>query len=209
MTWSLTSSLQSREVEAFSATMEERIEAARKCASWGYPVRIKFKPIVPFAGWRDHAREMIREVMAVKLENISLFTIAWMDVDELKACFPVDLLDQEYLRAAEEAKEEMKGRSVRPYPHHVRAEIYRFYVEQIRALNADVPITLCTEALDMWEEMAPLVGQKPRSFVCGCGTMTIPGLTCLKADPWRDVEPVSVWDAPPQGTAATGASSIV
>lgn len=194
MTWSLTSSFQSREAEPFSATMEQRIDAARKCASWGYPVRIKFKPIVPFTGWRDHAREMIRDVLSVKLDNISLFTIAWMDVDELKACFAVDQLDPDFLRAAEEAREDMEKRSVRPYPHHVRAEIYRFYIEQIRALNPDVPITLCTEALDMWEEMAPLVGQKPRSFVCGCGPMTAPGLRCLTADPWRDVKPVSVWD---------------
>jgi len=174
--------------------MEERIEAARKCASWGYPVRVKFKPIVPFTGWREHAREMIREILSVKLDNISLFTIAWMGVDELKACFPVDLLDPEYLRAAEEAKDVMKTRSVRPYPHAVRAEIYRFYIEQIRAIDPDVPITLCTEAVDMWEEMAPLVGQKPESFVCGCGPMTVPGLRCLAANPWSDVKPVSVWD---------------
>ena len=194
MTWSLTSSLQSREAEPFSATMEERVEAARKCASWGYPVRIKFKPIVPFAGWREHAREMIRQILSVKLDNISLFTIAWMDVDDLKTCFPVELLDQGFLKAAEDAKEEMKTRSVKPYPHHVRAEIYRFYIQEIRAINPDVPITLCTEAPDMWEELAPLVGQKPRDFVCGCGPMTSPGLGCLRADPWRDVKPVSVWD---------------
>lgn len=193
MTWSLTSATQSRETERLSATMEERVEAARKCASWGYPVRLKFKPIVPLKDWRDHAREMVREAMTVDLDNVSLFTIAWMDVDELKACFPVDLLDPDFLAEAEQAKEEMASRSVRPYPHHVRAEIYRFYVDEIRKHRPHLPITLCTEALDMWEELGPLLGQKPGDFVCGCGPMTIPGLKRLRAHPWNDPRPVSTW----------------
>ena len=195
MTWSLTSATQSRVAERLSATMEERVEAARKCAAWGYPVRFKFKPIVPFKNWRDHAREMVRAAMTVKLDNVSLFTIAWMDVDELKACFPVDLLDPDFLAEAEGAKEEMATRSVRPYPHHVRAEVYRFYVDEIRKHDANIPITLCTEALDMWEEMGPLLGQKPGDFVCGCGPMTVPGLKSLQAHPWNDPQPVSVWAA--------------
>jgi len=193
MTWSLTSATQSQETERLSATTDERIEAARKCADWGFPVRFKFKPIVPFKNWRDDAREMIRKAMAVKLDNISLFTIAWMDVEELKACFPVDRLDPDLLREAEEAKEEMAKRAVRPYPHRVRAEIYHFFLEEIRKYNQDVPITLCTEAVDMWEEFAPLLDRKPSNFVCGCGPMTIPGLKRLQAHPWRDPKPVSVW----------------
>ena len=195
MTWSLTSAQQSRETERLSGTMAERVAAARKCADWGYPVRFKFKPIVPFRGWRDDAREMVREAMTVKLDNISLFTIAWMNVDELKACFPVDQLDPDFLREAEAAKEQMATRSVRPYPHHVRAEIYRFYIEEIRKYSADVPITLCTEAADMWQEFAPILGQEPGTFVCGCGPMTIPGLNHLCANPWSGAKPVSVWAA--------------
>ena len=193
MTWSLTSKTQSEQTERLSATMDERVAAAHKCASWGFPVRFKFKPIVPFKGWRDQAREMIRKAMAVKLDNVSLFTIAWMDVDELKACFPVDMLDPDFLHEAEQAKDAMKARSVRPYPHHVRAEVYRFYVAEIRKHAPHLPITLCTEALDMWEEMGPLLGQKPGNFVCGCGPMTIPGLTSLRAHPWGDVKPVAAW----------------
>lgn len=195
MTWSLTSQLQSTMAERLSATMEERIEAIRKVTSWGYPARVKFKPIVPFKGWRDHARDMVRKVLTTaKLDNISLFTIAWMDVDALKACFEASMLDPEFLAEAERSKEEMRSRSTRPYPQHVRAEIYRFYLEEIRKYDADVPVTLCTEDLDMWEEMAPLVGQKPNSFVCGCGPMATPGLSCLPADPWADAKPVSVWE---------------
>ena len=197
MTWSLTSAFQSREAERLSATMEERIEAARKCVSWGYPARVKFKPIVPFKGWRDHGREMIRQLLTtVKLDNISLFTIAWMDVDGLRACFDADMLDPDFLAEAEKAKDEMASRSTKPYPHHVRAEIYRFYLDEIRKHDPNVPVTLCTEALDMWDEMAPLLGQKPDNFVCGCGPMTIPGRRCLPAHPWNDPKPVAVWTTP-------------
>jgi len=193
MTWSMTSKAQSELTERGAATMDERVEAARRCASWGYPVRVKFKPIVPFRNWRDEAREMIRKTMAVKLDNVSVFTIAWMDVDELKACFSPEMLDPDLLREAEEAKEEMTSRSVRPYPHRVRAEIYRFYVHEIRKYDQDVPITLCTEALDLWQEFTPVLGQTPRNFVCGCGPGAVPGLNCLPADPWKTPKPVAVW----------------
>ena len=197
MTWSLTSRLQSEAAERLSATMDERIEAARKVVSWGCPARVKFKPIVPFKGWRDHARDMIHRLLAtVKLDNISLFTIAWMPVDDLKVCFDADTLDPDFLAEAEKAKEEMANRSTKPCPQHVRAEIYRFYLEEIRKHDPDVPVTLCTEDLDMWNEMAPLLGQKPGSFVCGCGPMAIPGQKCLSANPWSDPKPVAVWTTP-------------
>jgi spore photoproduct lyase len=195
MTWSLTSNTQSRLTERLTGTMDERIEAAHKCVSWGFPVRFKFKPIVPFKNWREDAREMIRKAMTVKLDNVSLFTIAWMGVDELKACFPVERLDPGFLREAEQAKDEMKTRQVRPYPHRVRAEIYGFFIEEIRKHNPDIPITLCTEATDMWEEFAPLLDRKPGNFVCGCGPMTIPGLKRLPKNPWTTPKPVSVWAA--------------
>lgn len=193
MTWSLTSGIQSRVTERLSGTMDERIEAARKCSSWGFPVRFKFKPIVPFKDWRESGREMVRKAMTVDLDNVSLFTIAWMGVDELKACFPVDQLDPDFLREAEQAKEAMEKRAVRPYPHHVRAEIYRFYIEEIRKYKPDIPITLCTEATDMWEEFAPLLNRKPENFVCGCGPMTVPGLKRIPKNPWKTPKPVSIW----------------
>jgi len=116
-----------------------------------------------------------------------------MDVDELKRCFDPDLLDPAFLAEAEKAKDEMASRSTKPYPQHVRAEIYRFYYDEIRKHDPDIPITLCTEDLDMWNELGPMVGQKPGNFVCGCGPMTIPGLTSLAAHPWNDPKPVAVW----------------
>lgn len=52
--WSLTSETASRLVEPGSATMEERVEAARTCQEAGYPIRYKFKPIVPVRGWLEY-----------------------------------------------------------------------------------------------------------------------------------------------------------
>ena len=68
-------------------------------------------------------------------------------------------------------------------------------IEEIRKYNPDIPITLCTEAADMWQEFAPLLDRNPASFVCGCGPMTIPGLKRLPKNPWTTPEPVSVWAA--------------
>ena len=174
--WSLSGHTPSRVVEPGSATTEERIEAARKCQQAGYPVRIKFKPITPVKGWRDECREMVELLFArVRPGNIGLCFLAWMSLDELKACIDVDLLDPSCVEAMEVHAESMKGVITGPFPHHVRAEVYGFYLDEIRTHDVHVPVFLCTESRDMWREFSPRLGLEPGSYACACGPHCVPG----------------------------------
>jgi len=65
--WSLSARTQSREIEPRTGTTEERIEAARRLQEAGYPVRYKFKPIIPVVGWREELAETIE--LALLLEG--------------------------------------------------------------------------------------------------------------------------------------------
>jgi hypothetical protein len=186
MLWSVTTHTVSRVFEQGSGTTEERIEAARKCQEAGFPVRFKYKPIVPVVSWRDECREMIRLTFEqTKPDVISFFTLAWMSYDDMCKAFDTALLDPVYVKAAEESVEEMKDTRTKPFPHWVRAEIYRFVIDEIRRWDPEVPISLSTETWEMWKELGPLVGQTPANYMCGCGPQAVPGCRKLSVVPWE------------------------
>ncbi|MCK5802704.1 MAG: hypothetical protein KAI66_07725, partial [Lentisphaeria bacterium] len=181
--WSLTCETAARFVESGTASPEERIEAARKCQEAGYPIRFKIKPIVPVRGWRDEYRRIIDLLFErTRPDNVGLFMLAWMNVQELKSCIDVSLLDPLYVRALEESAESMKGVTAGPFPNWVRAEVYGFLLDEIRRHDKDIPVFLCTESPEMWREFAPRLGVDPSNYVCGCGPQCPPGLERLQGD---------------------------
>ena len=185
--WSLTSHTVSREIERLAGTTEERIEAARKCAEAGYPIRFKFKPIVPVRHWREETREMVRLMFdGPRSDVISLCVMMWMQIAELEAAIDVDLLDPEFIRAAHEHADEMAGSQSAPFPHHVRAEIYSFFIDEIRKYDKDVPISLCTETLPLWRDFQERLGFRPGNYACGCGPECPPGVKILGQDALKE-----------------------
>jgi hypothetical protein len=53
------------------------------------------------------------------------------------------------------------------FPYHARAVMNRFVVEEIRNAGSDVPIALCRETPETWEELKHILKLSPD--VCGCG----------------------------------------
>jgi len=191
--WSLTGRTQSEQLEAVSATMEQRIEAAAKCHEMGITTRFKFKPIVPVVGWREEIAEMTRLVFErTHPDLIALFTLAWMTYDELVGSCEPERLDPVYLEAARDSVDEVAELRVKPFPHWVRKEIYEFCIEQIRQYDRDIPIMLCTESAQMWEELGETVGYSPADYPCGCGPQATPRLRRLPENPWICTKPVGV-----------------
>ncbi len=173
--WSLTSESVSRDVEPGSGTMMERIAAARRCQQAGYPIRFKFKPIVPVRNWRQECRAMVEAVFAnTRPDNVGLCTVAWMGAEEFRQAFDVATLDPAFVKAMDDAAGSMKGIATGPFPHEVRAEIYSFYLDEIRKHNETVPVFLCTESPRMWDEFAPRLGLKASDYACGCGPQCPP-----------------------------------
>lgn len=175
--WSLTSETVSRVIEPGSASTEERIEAARQCQEAGYPVRFKFKPIVPVRNWRTECRHMIEMVFArTRPESIGLCMIAWMSAEELAGTIDTSLLDPDCVKAMNDSAEAMKDTVTGPFPHEVRSEVYSFFFDEVRRHDRDVPVYLCTESPQMWGEFAPRLGANPENYVCGCGPQCPPGI---------------------------------
>ena len=196
--WSLSGPTQSRMIEREAGTTESRIEAARRCQEAGMTIRYKFKPIVPVKNWREDADYTIDLALSTtQPDNLSMTALMWMSVDQLKACIPLDLLDAGFVAEAEKAADEMKGLRVGPFPHHVREEIYRHYAASIRAADADIPMTISTESLDMWKSLGTLLGATPANYTCGCGAGATPGIRRLETSPWHDAKVARTWQGIP------------
>ena len=196
--WSLSGPSQSRLIEPCSGTTEGRIDAARQCQEAGITIRYKFKPIAPVRNWRDEADYTVDLALGeTKPDNLSMTVLIWMDINGLEQCIPVELLDEECLKAAREADAEMKDSHLGPFPHHIREEIYRHYLGAIRAKDARIPVTVSTETLDMWKSLGKDLGFTPANYVCGCGAGATPERRVLTSNPWTDAKAARTWDGNP------------
>lgn len=174
--WSTTCEAVSRDIEPGSPSAIDRFEAGRKCQEMGIPVRYKFKPIIPVRDWREEYAYAIEQALKLsKPESIGFCLYIWNTYDSLIKTIEPSLLDEEYLEAAREASEEMKDIKTGPFPHHVRAEIYRFLINEVRRWDKDVLLYVSTESREMWDELKEELGQDPRAYVCGCSSVAVPG----------------------------------
>ncbi len=190
--WSLSGATQSRHLEPGTGTTEERVEAAVQCQQAGITVRFKFKPIIPVRSWRRDAEQAVELALSrTRPDNLSLTALMWMQVEQLESCIDPSVLDPEFLQAARAAAADLRGVRVAPFPHACRERIYRHYLQAIRRHDANVPVTLCTESLDMWKSLGAELGYTPVDYVCGCGAGATPGLRRLPTSPWNDARPAA------------------
>jgi hypothetical protein len=69
----------------------------------------------------------------------------------------------------------MFGKKYGPLPHEARAEIIRFFIEEIRSVNPKVPVGLCLESYEMWQQFGPELGMRAERYLCNCGPQCTPG----------------------------------
>lgn len=174
--WSTTCELVSRKIEPGSGPAVDRILAGKKCQEMGIPVRYKFKPMIPVKNWRQEYAKIIEQALTLsKPESIGFCVIMWMDYKTLLKKVDPKLLDPKYLEEARKVQKEMKGKRVGPYPHHVRAEIYRFLIKEVRRWDKDVLLYISTESREMWDELKDELGQNPSAYICACSSVAVPG----------------------------------
>ena len=178
MLWTLSTPTVSRLIEVDTATTEQRIEAARRCQRAGYPIRFKFKPIVPLANWRQEATDMLDLLFdAVRPDNLSMEMLFFRSTAELRGMFDTSLFDPAFLRMMDE--HEAAGGMADPYkviPPGFRVEVYEHYADEVARLSPETPLSLCAESRDVWDQLAPKLGQTRDDFVCNCGPACVPYL---------------------------------
>jgi len=175
--WSVVSETVCREIEKKTPSLEERIRAMELCQNAGYPVRIRFSPLIPLKSWREEFQDTVERVLSrVRPDVISVDVIGWMDPEQMKDALDMELFDPDYVTILDRLIEEdfqRLGKHI--FPHEMRAEILRFIIKEIKRIRPEQPVSLCVETAEMWKELGPLTGMKPQHYVCCCGPTSVPG----------------------------------
>lgn len=164
-----------REIERGTPGMEQRIDALRRCQKAGYVVRVGFSPIVPVRDWRSEATECLEKLFAaVKPDTVRLWVVAQMEAREAERILDMAKLDPQFVQAMREAAGRMAGKFNAPFPPEVRAEIYSHYIDEIKRLSPQTPVSLCSEELQVWRMLADKLAMAPDDLYCCCGGTSVP-----------------------------------
>jgi len=143
LSWSLNPAEVIRAFEAGTPPLAERIEAMKRCAEAGYPVRAVVMPIIPVRGWEGVYERFLQRLLAnVPLDRITLGGICSYPT-------PRGLMERRLgrsnaiSRAFDRHGPSPDGRL--RYPEHLRIKLYRHMTEVIHRCAPDLDIGLCLE----------------------------------------------------------------
>ncbi len=150
LSWSLNTEKIALSEELGAPTLEERLKAAQKVSSWGYPVGFHFDPIIYYPGCEEEYRQIIERLFEfVEAENIvwiSLGTLRYMPVLKEIALsrFPkTKIYSEEFITGLDGKKR---------YFRSLRVELYRHLYQAIREHSSRVCVYLCMESPEVWRE---------------------------------------------------------
>lgn len=148
--WSLNTHRVITREEHSSASLTARLNAAAKCASWGYPLAFHFDPMVIYEGCEKEYKQVVQQLFSTvdpgRIVWISLGTLRFMPALKkiIQKRFPEsNIIYGEFITGLDG-----KMRYFKPS----RIELYRSMVTRIRELAPDVCIYLCMEDNDVWKE---------------------------------------------------------
>lgn len=150
--WSLNSpDIVARE-ELRAASLEQRLAAAARCASWGYKLAFHFDPIIYHPGWQEGYAETIGKLFAA----VPRERIAWISMGCLRYLPTLKkIAGQRFPNSRffhEEFIEGLDGKA--RYFRTLRVEMYQFLYQQLRQYAApETCIYLCMENNEIWQEV--------------------------------------------------------
>ncbi|MGD0384481.1 MAG: radical SAM protein [Thermoguttaceae bacterium] len=163
LSWTVNAPEIVRDFERNSPDVMDRIEAMRRCAQIGYPVRAVVMPIIPIADWQEvYGRFMASLIASVPLSRITLGSICSypqaQHLMELKLG-KKNVISSQFDRGPNKLED---GRL--RFSRSTRTEVYRCLIECIRRIRPDLEIGLCLED----EEMFASLGLQKSIGRCNC-----------------------------------------
>jgi spore photoproduct lyase len=144
--------------EHLSASLDQRLSAAKKCAESGFLIGFHFDPILPVDGWEQAYDGLVDRM----LSEVDPSRIAWISIGSLR--FPPalkDVIEARFPKSRITFGEMIRGLDGKMrYPKPARLELYRRIVGRIREKSPDVFIYFCMEPPAVWERV---MGKAPDS----------------------------------------------
>jgi len=148
VSWSLNSQQVIKTYEIGTASLDERINAAKLCQNHGYRIRFRIDPGILSENWQTGYSNLIRKALTVtQPENITLGMLRLLPGH-------FHLAKEAYGSRARKlcAHISVKGASDDKlrYPPKQRLQFYSFLIDTIRSYDKNVSISLCRETPDIW-----------------------------------------------------------
>lgn len=158
--WSMNPEIIVQSVENGTASLSERINAALKCQTAGYPIRLRFDPLLPISDWRKHYAEFVEQVLSqLKPERITLgsFRLLGNLKGIIQRCYPDSvLLDIPVVKGTKNTRARLDSA--------MRIELYEFIIDEIRKYSSSVMIDICKEESEIKKALACKIN--PGKCVC-------------------------------------------
>lgn len=149
MAWSINPPEIVEKVEPGTASLEHRLQAARKAARAGYKIAFHLDPLIHFAGWERAYHQLIEAVFDMVDPN----HVAWISMGSfryapgLKEAIQARFPDDELTRAEMIQGPDKKYR----YFKTIREEMFRSIKVKIDAINPELFLYLCMETQRLWQ----------------------------------------------------------
>ena len=134
-----------------TASLSERLNAARRCQHAGYRLGFHFDPMIEYPGWETDYEEMVEQVFAaVDWRRISWISLGVLrDTPGLKRIIRSRFPLTQLLTGEQVLCPDGKLRYFQP----LRVQMYRKMVAWIRRAAPTVKIYLCMESREVWEQV--------------------------------------------------------
>lgn len=134
--------------EIATASLKERLEAAKELQKKGYPIGLHFDPIIHFLNWEKEYKELIKEVYTYLKPPFSWISLGLLRGSRklktvVEARFPESKIFYGELFLGEDKKLR--------YPKFLRRRIYQNMIKWIREFDEETPVYLCMEDKEMWQ----------------------------------------------------------
>ncbi|MFH1875237.1 MAG: spore photoproduct lyase family protein [Pseudomonadota bacterium] len=137
--------------ELYTASLLERLQAARKCQDAGYLLAFHFDPIVYFDNWE----KKYKEVIELMFEYVDHKHIAWMSLGTLRFHSSLKrIIENRFPENAILNGELLKGYDDKlRYPETLRLIVYKKMLEMLNKHHKNLPIYLCMEDKKIWQQL--------------------------------------------------------
>jgi len=171
----LATDIAAREFEPGAPSLDQRLQAMRRCQDAGYTVRAGFSPIIPIREWREDATIAIEKLFAkVTPDTVRLWTLSMTTVPQFDGAMGFERMNPRLADMAIRANPQKVGSWNAPFPSAARAEIYAHYIDEIARISPATPVSLCSESPDVWQLLEDRLKMKPDHLFCCCGGRSVP-----------------------------------
>lgn len=159
--------------ELKTASLQERLDAARQCQEWGYRIGFHFDPLVYYDAWERDYEQVVQELF----EHVDPAGICWISLGCLRFTPHLkDIVKQRFPHSAVPYGEFVPGNHGKlRYFRPIREEMYAKMRTWIGARAPQVFVYLCMENRAVWERS---FGSAPASSDELSGAMDV--LACGK-----------------------------